>query len=72
MLLIFYSIFYSFHSSLNDSKNHTIRGAHAFTFPSSLHFHTFPSLLHLEEGFQPGMAGKESMAEGRPQSSAQG
>lgn len=42
------------------------------SFPSSLHFHTFPSLLHLEEDFQPGMAGKESRAEGRPQSSVQG
>lgn len=53
------------------TAKHTIRGAHTFTFPSSLHFHTFPSLLHLEEDFQLGMAGKESRAGGHPQSSVQ-
>lgn len=68
-----HNILHSFYSSLNDSKNISkIRGIHTFSFLSSLHFLTFPSLLHLEEGFQPSMPGKESRAEGRPQTSVQG
>lgn len=68
-----HNILYSFYSSLNDSKNISkIRGIHTFLFLSSLHFLTFPSLLHMEEGFQPGMPGKESRAGGRPQTSIQG